>query len=124
MHRVLVTDRERILEEAASFTSPPPPLRPSHNVKAAVAGDQGVGEATSTLQPGPGQDTGRQEGTTRPWKHKKGKTDSRVQENPLSLASPEAFSANHKSWGAVAHKPWPLLSSLGAGEGCKEVGSS
>lgn len=75
-------------------------------------GDEGVGKATPTHPAGPGRETGRQEGTTRPWKHKKGKTKSRFQENPLSLASSEAFSANSKSWGATAHKPWPLLSSL------------
>lgn len=39
------------------------------------------------------------------------KNDCRVQENPPGLASPEALYANSKSWGAAAHKPWPLLSS-------------
>lgn len=39
------------------------------------------------------------------------KNDCRVQENPPGLASLEALYANSKSWGAAAHKPWPLLSS-------------
>lgn len=72
---------------------------------------RGLGKAMPTHPAGPGRETSRQEGTTRPWKHKKGKTDSRVQENPLSLARSEVFSANSKSWGAAAHKLWPLFSS-------------
>lgn len=73
-------------------------------------GEEGVGKAMPTHQAGPGQETSRQAGTARTWKHKKGKTDSRVQENPLSLASPEAFSADRKSWGAAPRKAWPFLS--------------
>lgn len=70
---------------------------------------RGLGKAMPTHQAGPGRETSRQEGTMRPWKHKKGKNDSRVQENPHGLASPGAFYANSKSWGATAHKPWPFL---------------
>ena len=53
----------------------------------------------------------------RPWTHKKGKSDSRVQE-PLSLASPEVFSANHKSWGCCSPQALALTFFLkGWGEG-------
>lgn len=84
-----------------------------------------VGEAMPIHRAGPGWEPSGQERTMRPWKHKKGKTDSRVQENPLGLASSGAFSANSKSWGAAAHKPWPFLSSLERkGKKGKEAGSS
>ena len=58
---------------------------------------RGLGKAMPAHPAGPGTETSRQEGTMRLWKHKKGKTGSRVQENPLSLAGSEAFSANSKS---------------------------
>lgn len=108
--QALITDRERILDATAPFVTAPAPPKSQHEGSCGRV-MRGLGKAMPTHPAGPGRETSRQEGTTKPWKHKKGKTNSRVQENPLSLASSEAFSANSKSWGAAAHKPWPLISS-------------
>lgn len=72
---------------------------------------RGLGTAMPTRQAGPGRETSRPGSNQEALEAQERKNDCRVQENPPGLASPEALYANSKSWGAAAHKPWPLLSS-------------
>lgn len=88
-------------------------------------GDEGVGPGRD-YSPSWSPEGDRQAGTSGLGSTGKGKPTAGSRE-PLGLASSGAFPASSKSWGAAAHKLWPLFSSSeggGVGGRKKEVGSS